>query len=99
MYSTRNLTVKVNTEERLEVLICYLPHSKRLPGGLRHETQEEADGVLGWDGKEVDVTGMRQAKEASVAYSSKSQQAASYREAHPSCFLGRVAWKSFTPGR
>ena len=62
MYSTRKLTVKVNTKKGLEVLVCYLPHSEGLLGGLGQEAQEDADGVLGWDCKEVDIAGTRQAE-------------------------------------
>lgn len=67
MYSTRNLTVKVNPKKGLEVLVCYLPHREGLLGGLGQEAQEDADGVLGWDCEEVDVAATRQAKQASVA--------------------------------
>lgn len=67
MYSTRNLTVKVNTKEGLEVLVCDLPHGKGLLGGLGQEAQEDADGVLGRDGKEVDIAATRQAENPSVA--------------------------------
>lgn len=62
MYLARNLTVKVDTQERLEVLICDLPHSKGLLGGVGQEAQEDDDGVLRWDGKQVDITGMAQSK-------------------------------------
>lgn len=67
MYLIRNLTVKVNTKEGLEVLVCYLPHGEGLLGGLGQEAQEDADGVLGWDGKEVDIAGTRQTEPALVS--------------------------------
>lgn len=66
-YSTRNLTVKVNPQKGLEVLVCYLPHREGLLGGLGQEAQEDADGVLGWDCKEMDVAATRQAKQAPAA--------------------------------
>lgn len=62
IYLARNLTVKVNTQEGLEVLICDLPHSKGLLGHVGQEAQEDEDGVLGWDGEQVNVTGMTQSK-------------------------------------
>lgn len=58
----RNLTVKVDTQERLEVLVRDLPHGKGLLGGVGQEAQEDDDGVLRWDGKLVDVAGMTQSK-------------------------------------
>lgn len=60
--SARNLTVQVNTQERLEVLIRDLPHSKGLLGGVGQQAQQDDDGVLRWDGKEVDITAMTQSK-------------------------------------
>lgn len=66
MYLARNLTVKVDTQERLEVLVCDLPHSKGFLGGVGQEAQEDDDGVLRWDGEQVDVTGMTQTKGTSV---------------------------------
>lgn len=98
-YSTRNLTVKVNTEKGLEVLICYLPHSEGLLGGLGQEAQEDADGVLGWDCKEVDIAGTRQAQQASVASSSESQKTTSYRRDSSVVFLGQGGLEKHPPPR
>lgn len=66
MYSTRNLTVKVNAKEGLEILVCYLPDGEGLLGGVGQEAQEDADGVLGGDCEEMDITGTKQAKKSSV---------------------------------
>lgn len=95
-HSTWNLTVKVNTKEGLEVLVGYLPHSKGLLGGVGKEAQEDADGVLRWDGKEVDIAGMRQAKEALVTYSSKCQKI-TFKRRGSLVFLGKKSLEKLHP--
>lgn len=66
MHLARNLTVQVNTQERLEVLVGDLPHGKGLLGRVGQQAQQDHDGVLRWDGKQVHVTAMAQSKGTSV---------------------------------
>lgn len=80
--------VKVNTKEGLEVLVGYLPHSEGLLGGVGQEAQEDADGVLGWDGKEVDVAGSQ--GELNVSEQGEGAGATEYEWLHSHSFNGGV---------
>lgn len=62
MYLARNLTVQVNPQEGLEVLVRDLPQGKGLLGRVGQQAQQGHDGVLGWDGEQVDVTAVTQSK-------------------------------------